>query len=152
MSWANFWRDAISVVVVVSLVGGGIYGSIQVAQRETRKFKENQARIAAITSLANQAQTISAGEDRIWTTNEKRSLLDDLGVRAIIGDNQDIYFRVVNQDNGRYLKEPLAEFVAGYNLENDGGFLRDSSASSGTRIGRVSYKTLQDYVARHENN
>src|SRR3989344_8270644 len=152
MSWANFWRDAISVVVVVSLVGGGIYGSIQVAQRETRKFKENQARIAAITSLANQAQTISAGEDRIWTTNEKRSLLDELGIRNIIGDNQDIYFRVVGNYNFKFSQEPAVEFVAGYNLENDGGFLRGSSASSGTTIGCVSYKTLQGYIAQHENN
>lgn len=152
MSWANLWRDAISVVAVASVLGGIACCSIQQTRSVARRFREYQARVAEVISLANQAQTISAGEDRIWTTNEKRSLLDELGIRNIIGDNQDIYFRVINQDNCRYFEEPLIEFVAGYNLENDGGFLRGSSASSGTRIGRVSYKALQDYVAQHENN
>ena len=152
MTWAYFWRDAASVVVVVSVVGGIIVGGSQYAQRGARKSREYQARAAEVISLANQAQTISAGEDRIWTTNEKRSLLDELGIRNIIGDNQDIYFRVVGNYNFKFSQEPAVEFVAGYNLENDGGFLRGSSASSGTTIGCVSYKTLQGYIAQHENN
>jgi hypothetical protein len=90
----------------------------------------------------------SAGQDRIWDTNEKRQFLDKYGLsREIIGEGQDIYFRTYPYH---------ADVVAGYNLENNGGFLTGSKAKSGTIIGRINYSDLdrrehlEDYYKEKE--
>jgi len=106
---------------------------------------------AQVVPKLTAARKISAGEDRIWSTQEKRRFLDDFGFEdAILQEGQDIYFR---RKEGTILGMSTefgtnAEIVLGNNLENNGGFLRGSSANSGTYVGVINEEDLISYLER----
>ena len=129
-------------IIAVGVLFGGIGMMGYTYYSETRAYlrmcKEREKSRMELTLLIEQVKAKSAGDDRIWDAQEKRKFLDAVGVREIIGDAQDVYFR---QDNGENMN-----IVAGYNLENNGRFLIGSSADSGTVIGNVSKRALEAYL------
>ncbi len=132
-----------AITVGVALSAFAIYG----LETSDRKYKEKES----LSPLVREVVSISAGEDRVWQTSEKRKILDEFGFqRETIGDNQDIYFRpYATEDQGSWNKIKIDsgfEVVVGYNLENNGWLLIGSSAKSGTLIGRVQKKSLLDYI------
>ncbi len=107
-----------------------------------------------ITPLIRKVVSTSAGKDGIWSDEEKRSFLNDLGyLEVILQSGQQIYFRRkdVEYEDASYLDRRVpgteAEIVLGNNLKNNGGFLRGSSAKSGTVIGTLDSKKLQNYLS-----
>ncbi len=106
-----------------------------------KEKKEANRVYGECSQLISKAKLASAGEDRIWTTAEKRKFLDYFKINEPIGEGQDIYFRV----NPGVQSDPV-EVVGGYNLENNGGLLHGSSAKSGTSLGRIPYSQLVAFV------
>jgi len=90
-------------------------------------------------TLIQQAVKHAAGNDRIWSTHEKREFLDYTGFHdAVLQEGQDLYFRSAGRKG--------IEVVAGSNLENNGGFLHGSSAESGTSLGMIHPDSLRTYI------
>ena len=90
--------------------------------------------------LVNSVMLQASGYDRILSLQEKRNLLDRLGFEdSILQDTQDIYFR----PNNKFKAGPGIDIVLGYNLENNGGFLKGSNANSGTCIGTLTRDQLE---------
>jgi len=115
-------------IILGSIVLGAIaLGSTMIKYDTLERKTENLIKKAVISS---------AGKDRIWSTEEKREFLDKYGMNDIIlGNDQDVYFRV---------EGPVANVRLGYALRNNGGFLHGSSASSGTKVGKIHYNQLKN--------
>lgn len=139
-------KDGLAATIIVtfmaSLAALLVAGGIQTANEEKAREK---ARLEA-KEIVRRVYTKAAGDDRILSTEEKRRMLDSLGLdKAVLQEGQDIYYRVRQEPNSAELEYDI---VLGYNLENNGGFLVGSRAKSGTVVGRVSGRDLASYLTR----
>ncbi|MAG37812.1 hypothetical protein CMI45_00285 [Candidatus Pacearchaeota archaeon] len=135
--------------VILALIG--VTGGLVVSNIGVREEKIN-----SLENVGRQAMVASAGEDRIWSDDEKREFLDEIGLKhSILQEGQDIYLRVgTNRNYGiRQFSLPHVDkfggefdIIGGYNLENDGGLLVGSRTKSGTSLGKVSEKTMKSYI------
>ncbi len=101
--------------------------------------------------LLEEAKTLSAGEDRIWSDTEKRAFLDGLGIKDVLGTGQDVYFRRNKTKRDKWANQHSTDvdIFLGNRLDNNGSFLQGSSAKSGTYIGTVNKATVQKFVNYH---
>jgi len=136
-------------IMVVGGLGVGIYSAIKnISPKEKYRIKAKQE----VVQLTKEAIKKSAGEDKIWTLNEKRKFLDDDGLSELImQETHDIYFRAyLEYDKNRALIKDYnnmgIEVYTGYKLDNNRGFLRGSTAKSGELEGKITRKQLEKYV------
>ncbi|MGC9309237.1 MAG: hypothetical protein ACP5D2_00895 [Candidatus Nanoarchaeia archaeon] len=95
----------------------------------TSKTKET-SHVSETSSLLSEVQNKSAGEDRIWTLEEKRAFLDYFGFEdVVLQPQQQIYFKPRAQEADIYL---------GY-----------SGISIDNKIGTISQPQLRDYLSEH---
>ena len=67
--------------IVVGMVGSALIYSVDSLEKRKKEFSQ----------LVEKVKYKAAGEDRIWTTAEKRIFLDHFGITKPIGEGQDIY-------------------------------------------------------------
>jgi len=112
-------------------------------------------------SYANveQARTLSAGEDKVWSTSEQREFLDDMGIEKILSSNENL--RLYGNSNGAKVlagtgeDDRLMGFVSNDQLE---AYYKAHGATIEIERGQHDFKlihgvvkdALEDYAEDHK--
>ena len=136
-----------ALAIALPVLSMSLCSEIKMGELEKRETSE-------LSTLVEKAVGISAGPDRIWQDSEKREFLDKLGLKQVIGQGQDVYFRpkidVRPYHFSGKVESSRVDVGVGYNLENNGRFLHGSTAKSGTLLGEVSKEKLQEYIGQNQ--
>ncbi|MBX4196193.1 hypothetical protein KW805_01240 [Candidatus Pacearchaeota archaeon] len=116
---------------VLVLVGLGAFGAtLYWGGREQNKYSDTIQRV----------RQIAAGEDNVWTTQEKKEFLKELRIKDTLIEGQDIRFWKTGDET---------EIISQYNLRDDGKIIYGKPMSA-TVLGTVANSQLEKYIADHK--